>query len=464
MKIRRTMLHRRKSMLTVSIFLAITLGFTLPTYATQNSQIVSQQTTKTLTVSYTVGEHESLLSAKAGAKEKLIQKASTELPTYIIASRTITNKTYSERVRFIAAGLVQVSNEKYITISGKNNSLAIELTADVSIDGKALEQQISVLNDKEQRDSELDELLQNDSKLNAKLSILRTLYTSDNRSKVDSLITEAFAEKSKNYSRVNVKRNVNLLEQAELFLKKQKADDILEEIDHKRKLSSEQTLLEELNAQVKQYAIDSFERQLSRPLELKIRAVKEDAIWYRVTTVKQNDEDRSGYKYWWVEDSQLKNKLSNAFGRIVPLRGGCEYLGKKDNEGYVYSLNASYQNVLFESLDTGEVSKNHIDKKRTFATDIKLEYDYLKPNQDGVIYYMEVKIGEFKGKKPFIYYENYPRSINSDWRVRPVKFTATSDMKYPRCSKEIKIDYPWFDVEKSLVSNSTTVEIKIVKS
>lgn len=461
---RRTMLHRKKSALIVSLLLAGSVGFTLPATAQQNSQIVSKETTKKMAVSYTVGEHESLVSAKAGAKEKLIQKASTELPTYISTTKTITNKKYSERVRFIAAGLVKVTNEKYVTTSNENNSLVIELTADVSIDSKALEQKIAALNVKEERDSELDELLQNDSKLNAKLSMLRTLYTSDNKSTIDTLITDTLIEKNKNYSRVNIKHNVNLLEQAEHFQKKLKADSILKEIDRKRGLSSEQTLLEELNDQVKQYAIDSFERQLNRPLELKIRAVKDHEIWYRVTTVKQNDEDRSGYKYWWAEDSQLKNKLSKAFGRIAPLRGGCEYLGKKDNEGYVYSLNASYQNVLFESLDTGDVSKNHIDKKRFFATDIKLDHDYFKPNQDGIIYYMEVTIGNFKAKKPFIYYDNYRRSINSDWRVRPARLTAASDVQYPRCSKEIKIDYPWFDVNKSLLSNNSTVEIKVVKS
>lgn len=464
MKHRRTMLHRKKNVLIASLLLVNFMGFCLPTYAKQSSQIVSQQTTTKMTVSYIVGEHESLVSAKAGAKEKLIQKASTELPTYISTSRTITNKKYSERVRFIAAGLVQISNEKYVTTSSQNNSLSIELTADVSIDGKALEQQIAQLNVKEQRELELDELLHNDSKINAKLSMLRTLYTSENRSKVDSLIADVLTEKTENYNRVNIKRNVNLIGQAELFQKKQKADDILREIERKRELTSEQTLLEELNAQVKQYTIDSFERQLNRPLELKIRAVKENQIWYKVTTVKHSDDDSSGYRYWWSEDDHLMGKLEKAFGRITPLRSGCEYLGKKDNEGYVYSLNASYQNVLFESLNTGEVSKRHVNRQKYYSTNLQLDSEYLKPDAEGVIYYMSVRIGSYQAKKPFIFYENYGRSIQNDWRVQPVGKTITDETNYPRCSKEIKIEYPWLDVDKSLVNDNATVEISIIKS
>ena len=465
MKHRRTMLHRKKTAHIVSLLLAGTVGFTLPVYAKQDSQIVSQQTTRKMSASYAVGEHETLVSAKAGAKEKLIQKASTELPTYISTSKTITNKKYSEKVRFITAGLVQLSNEKYVTTSGENNSLAIELTADVSIDSKALEQQIAALNIKEERESELDDLLQNDSKLNAKLSMLRTLYTSDNRSKIDALITDTLTDKAENYSRVNIMRNVNLLEQAEHFQKKQKADAILKEIDRKRGLTSEQALLEELNEQVKQYAIDSFERQLNRPLEVKIRAVKDNEIWYRVTTVKQNDGDKSGYKYWWSEDKQLKAKLEKAFGRFTPLNSGCEYLGDKDNEGYVYAMNASYQNVLFQSMGTGEVSTRHIDKHNAYATNIHLDYDYLKPDRHGVIYYMKVTIGKFSATKPFIYYDNYRRSINQDWRVKPsMIIPADNKVQFPRCSKELKISYPWLDVEKSLIGEKPTVELKIIKA
>lgn len=461
---RRTMLHRKKSALIVSLLLAGSVGFTLPATAQQNGQIVSQETTKKMAVSYTVGEHESLVSAKAGAKEKLIQKASTELPTYISTSKTITNKKYTERVRFIAAGLVQVTNEKYITTSNENNALVIELTADVSIDSKALEQKIAALNVKEKRDSELDELLQNDSKLNAKLSMLRTLYTSDNKSTIDTLIADTLTEKNQNYSRVNIKHNVNLLEQAELYQKKQKADSILKEIERKRGLTSEQTLLEELNGQVKQYAIDSFERQLNRPLELKIRAVKDHEIWYRVTTVKQNDNDKSGYKYWWSDDEQLNTKIEKAFGRFTPLNTGCEYLGDKKNEGYVYTMNTSYQNVLFDSMDAGEVSQHHIDKHNSFATNIQLDYDYLKPDRKGVVYYMKVTVGKFSTTKPFIYYDEYSRTINRDWRVKPSVKQAASEVQYPRCSKELKISYPWLDVKKSLLSDNSTVEIKIIKA
>lgn len=460
-----TMLHRKKSAIIVSICLSGALGFSLPSTAKQNYQTVSDQTTKKMSVSYVIGENESLVSAKAGAKEKLIQKASNELPTYITSSKTVTNKNYTESIRFIAAGLVRVANEEYRTKTNDQNSLMIELTADVTIDSKALEQKISELNIKEKRNEELDNLLSKDLEIQAKLSLLRSLYTSDNKSKIDTLIKESLEERNENYKRVSIQHNVNLLKQADTFQKQQNADSLLKEIEDRKKLTDEQTLLAELNNQIKRFAVDSFESQLNRALELKIRAVKDYEIWFRVTTVKRSENDNSGYKYWWAESEQLKEKITNAFGSFTPLNAGCEYLGDKDNEGFVRSMNIAYQNVLFYALDEGELSKKYIKQNKKFATDLNLEQDYFNADRKGVVYYLKITIGDFVTTKPFIYYENYKTSINPAWTAQPSNIRLShKSLPLPDCSKELKINYPWIDVDKSLMSHNDTVSFEIIKS
>jgi len=421
-----------------------------------NDRIVSKQITKRIATTYIVGEHESLVSAKAGARQKLLQLAARDLPTYITSTKTIENKQYSERIRFIAAGLIKIDNEKYITQPLDNGSLSIELEADVSIDGSALQRKIVELQQTDTQMAKLDQLITVEKQLITKLSKLRNMYSSVDAESIDSKVLQSSQAIRDNYSRVNIIEGVNLLQDVESYEKNFKANEVLNKLAKQKNMSANEYMQTELNKQIKQLAINSFEHQLNRPLSIKIRAVNEREVIYAVTA-NSASQGNSGYQYWWTENNMVVNKIKRTFGKFDPIKKGCFPLGEKTNKKSLYGLNLTYQNVLFTTI-------NGVKQSPSFVTDIKMELDYLKPNKDGVVYYIEVDIAGMKKQKPFIYYRDYKGSVYHRTRRAKIGDTSILDSQAPYCTEELHINYPWFAVEKSKLSDNATVKIRIIRA
>ena len=331
---------KKNAIFTITLLIIAAIGNT--TYAASISEQVHQVESTEYTASFDLP----IAKIKEYTKEKLIRETLDKIPTYIMSTKTIDGNNYNEKVKFIAAAMVRITNEKYSFKYG-DKEITATLNATVSYDTKEIERKVTQIEQDESRSKMLNDFMSTNLNIQAQIDDIKSLFNSSTSKNASLILERNKVIKNFGHSIINLPLK-DMVAEFELNKKQQAAHEDLMWIELKNKeilsLNSQERAEFDMNNDIRNTVESIYLAQIGQPLKPKVIKVTDTEVTLQI--VPNTSEER--WLPWYLYDLNKTKELMDKYNQgqnFVFMNSGCK--GKSYNDGayemmtkgYYYNLN-----------------------------------------------------------------------------------------------------------------------------
>lgn len=456
------------------------ITFALPVTAihakekTNTSGVVSSQITQQMSVAYMAGESEGILDAKKEARKKLLQKAIALLPTYIFSSKEIDNNEYTERLQFLAASTVKISNEQY-TITPIDKQLQIKLIANVTIDKNEINRIIEQLNNNKSKTNEIDIIHEQQQSLLKQIRAIKNSYQNYHSNDANHAIstTRQIIEQQNAYisELINLPMN-DMIAEFELKEKRKKVDLALKKIEARNaeyaSMTDSQILEMKMNADFQQLYDDSFEQQLKQGFTLKVSGTTADKVVLQIVPLNTPKDQEPKFLPWHEFNAGGLAEFKNKYLAGPFLNSGC-YPPNKPN---VFQPKYSLPIMQFGGNDGYSVPE--LKSQILVNENTKWHKEGFVKSKN--IYSFSVTVGKDVLKLPFIAleslgnntgalaYRKHWKSVYDTNEVAKFEHIRPYRTRAPVCASNIVVTFPKLTLSRNKLNDIVDAKITVIKA
>lgn len=272
--------------------------------------LVTRLVTEDRTTTLKANVNTPMREIKALAKQQLIEETVNILPTYIDSTQTLSGNNYEEKIKFVAAAMVQVKNEDY-DIKIENDLVTMTIRATVSFDTNEIKRKVDKLESDEARSDLINSSISASTNLKSQALELETLYgLTAYQIQSESSLQQVLDSYS--HQLINFPLN-DLVKEFELKKKMEEVDEQLATANATNQewlsLTEQERAEYEINLKIGTLINDSYIEQLKRPLTLKVIDIQGESVTLQVSPL----EGVPHFVPWYASNAQELRSLSSSY-------------------------------------------------------------------------------------------------------------------------------------------------------